>query len=277
MEPLNFCRQILAQFKAMALVPSIEPEKKAVVDHIIDLCRASQKFMLPQNGALLPDDELRALDESKPLRLPHPFVALEYTLQATSTQGNQVTLKKVLFCREDDDGIYVRPAGHLSSNGFWIVKRDAFIPKTDYLDRSDPRQVKIIAEYQQAEGAKDGFRHVHVVLGFLNALACSNVRTQAIMPKKAGKKIKSALPFDTYHFLTIDVGKSSAVGTGLAGRNHRSPREHLRRGHIRRLEDGRRIWVNATVVAACMGSGKVSRDYLVTNSKAGAISAKVAA
>lgn len=260
MEHTNYCRQMLAQFKAMAAVPNVEPGKKAVVDHVIDLCRASQKFMLPPNGELLPDAELRALDDSVPLRLPHPFVALEFAQQAVSPEGNPVTLKRVVFCREDDDGIYVRPAGHLASNGFWMVKRDACIPKTNYLDRSDPRQLKVIAEYQEKEGAKDGFRHVMVVLGFLNALACSNVRVQASVPKKAGKKIKAALPFDTYHVLTVELPGMAGERTGLGG-PHRSPREHLRRGHIRRLADGRRIWVNATVVAAGRGGGAVTKDY----------------
>lgn len=39
-----------------------------------------------------------------------------------------------------------------------------------------------------------------------------------------------------------------------------SPREHLRRGHIRRLEDGRKFWINAAVVAAGNG-GKIHKDY----------------
>jgi hypothetical protein len=260
MEHTNYCRQMLAQFKAMAAVPSVEPEKKAVVDHVIDLCRASQKFMLPPNGELLPDAELRALDDSVPLRLPHPFVALEFTAQLVAADGATVPAKRVVFCREDEDGIYVRPAAYVGANGFWMVKRDACIPKTNYLDRSDPKQLKVVAEYQETEGARDGFKHVMVVLGFLNALACSNVRVQASAPKKAGKKIKAALPFDTYHVLTVELAGIAGARTGLGG-PHRSPREHLRRGHIRRLADGRRIWVNATVVAAGRGGGAVTKDY----------------
>ena len=112
--------------------------------------------------------------------------------------------------------------------------------------------------------ALDGneFRHreLLVPLHFLNALSCANVHVERDLPKKAGKKINSALPFDTYHVLTIDVpGHAGAVGSPTGG--HRSPREHLRRGHIRRLEGGRRIWVNATVVAAGRGAGVVTKDY----------------
>lgn len=262
MEHTNYCRQMLAQFKAMAAVPSLEPEKRASVDHVIDLCRASQKFILPLNGSLLPDAELRALDDSKPLRLPHPFIALEFTAQLLSSTGEMVPAKRVIFCREDDEGIYIRPAAYITANGFWLVRRDAFIPKTNCIDRSDPKELKVFAEYQEKEGAKDGFKHVRVVLGFLNALACSNVRVQASPPKKAGKKVKAALPFDSYHILTIDVpGRVCEHGAGTGP--HRAPREHLRRGHIRRLVDGRRIWVNATVVAAGRSAGVVKKDYFL--------------
>ena len=48
---------------------------------------------------------------------------------------------------------------------------------------------------------------------------------------------------------------------GMPSGHHRSPREHLRRGHIRRLADGRRIWVNAAIVGAGKGVGVVSKDY----------------
>lgn len=267
-EHLNYCRQMLAQFKAMAAVPNIEPEKRAVVDHTIDLCRASQKFLLPENGRLLPDNELRALDDSEPLRLPHPFIALEFTAQLSSASGAMTPAKRVIFCREDEDGIYVRPAAHITANGFWMIRSDAFIPKTNYLDRSDPKNVKVFAEYQDKETPRDGFKHVVVVLGFLNALACSNVHIERSEAKKSGKKIKAALPFDSYHILTIDTGKSGESTALTSGGSHRSPREHLRRGHIVRPGEGRKpFWRNATVVCAGRSFNKVEKDYRIKNSK----------
>ena len=104
---------------------------------------------------------------------------------------------------------------------------------------------------------------VWTIISLCNALACSNVHIERSEPKKAGKKIKAALPFDAYHILTIDATGAAGERVGRAG-EHRSPREHLRRGHIRRLADGRRIWINATVVAAGRGAGVVSKDYRLT-------------
>ena len=100
------------------------------------------------------------------------------------------------------------------------------------------------------------------LLSMLNALGCSNVHIERSESKNSGKKIKAALPFDAYHVLTIDVPGRHGERTG-AGGDHRSPREHLRRGHIRRLADGRRIWVNATVVSVGRGAGVVTKDYTV--------------
>jgi len=95
-------------------------------------------------------------------------------------------------------------------------------------------------------------------------LSCRNVHTEKSLPKKtsvamnAGKK--NAVPFDAYHYLVIDTAKKSE-SSGVGG-SHASPREHLRRGHIRRLADGRRIWVNATVVSVGNG-GVVEKDYVM--------------
>jgi hypothetical protein len=43
---------------------------------------------------------------------------------------------------------------------------------------------------------------------------------------------------------------------------HASPRLHLRRGHIRRLDESRTVWVQSCVVGA--EPGAVLKDYRVT-------------
>jgi len=261
MEHLNYCRQIAMLAKAKAQVPSLSEADRREALHLMDLCAASQKFLLPFDGKLLDDAEFRALDDSVPLRLPHQLIALEFR-GLLGSADRPAEARRVVFCSEDDDDIFVWPFAWLPENGTWATKPTLRLPKVGYLDRTNPKDVHFFAAVvgRSMTPAEAASHDVATLLGFCNALACSNVRTERSEPKKAGKKIKSALPFDTYNVLTIDVPGRAVERGGPTG-PHRAPREHLRRGHIRRLSDGRRIWVNATVVAAGRGAGVVKKDY----------------
>lgn len=281
MEHLNYSRQLVKHCMDTLAIPSFDPENRALVSSVVDLHGTSTKFILPDGGRLYDDRELRALDESVPLRLPYSYLCLEYHSNGLDRQMDEPVglvngvpqyeqenfvsaQKRVVYARERDGYIVVTVAFWTRHDGVWRIQPECAIPATGYLDRSvsfsgrpaikaafkDPRVP--LSDYMDELGA---------LLCFLNVLQCSNVHVERSEPKKAGKKIKTALPFDTYHILTIDVpGKA---GEGAATGGHRSPREHLRRGHIRRLADGRRIWVNATVVAAGRGAGVVTKDYAV--------------
>jgi hypothetical protein len=60
-------------------------------------------------------------------------------------------------------------------------------------------------------------------------------------------------------FCEREDGRSNSLGG-----SHCSPREHLRRGHIRRIAGNRCVWVNSCVVAAGSRFG-VSKDYTMRN------------
>ena len=200
---------------------------------------------------MLPDAELRGLDGLDKLSLPFPTVALEYRDSAGS--------KRISLATERDDDIALQ---HIICGA---------IPWTPTCTVLMPRNAPFLLKGGAREGLPDVLpldpecpleiaeEPAVALLSLLNALACTNVRIERSEPKKAGTKIKAALPFDTYHILTIEA--PSLRGLGAATGGHGSPREHLRRGHIRRLADGRRIWVNATVVAAGRGAGVVTKDY----------------
>ncbi len=268
-EHLNYCRQFTKQALAMTAIPSLPELDHAKMLHALDLCRISQKFILPNGGHLLQDTELRALDETERLRLPHQFIALEYL--ATKENINEPDMtelcrRRIVFCREGDDGVYITPGICFDSNGMWNLMGECFIPGVDYLDRSNmlDGRVYLKTRWPRNQNPKDYYDEVAVALSFLNALACSNVHIERSEAKKSGKKIKAALPFDSYHILTIDIEKSGKSAALTSGGNHRSPREHLRRGHIVRPGEGRRpFWRNATVVCAGRGYHKVEKDYCI--------------
>jgi hypothetical protein len=111
---------------------------------------------------------------------------------------------------------------------------------------------------------------VHIALDFMLALSCNNVKvancTEASREKLNKKRIKSGkVPFFEYKELQIDgvrlaPGEARASGTTDSGRQ--GPRMHLRRGHIRRLENGKRTWVNMTIVGAA-NTGVIDKSYVV--------------
>ena len=130
--------------------------------------------------------------------------------------------------------------------------------------------------YDLGGGARKAFgsdwqRHAHLnltdeisaVLELIEALSCSNVQHEALPVRKSNKSAekRGALPFDEYRVLTVrsTIAAPGGIPTVLPF-DRRAVREHLRRGHIRRLQDGRRVWVNASVVNAG-ASGVVSKSY----------------
>lgn len=260
----NYCRQIAISAKAMASAASVALPQQKEAAILLDLCMSAKKFALPFNGVVFLDPDLRALDGDMELRLPAECIALEFRC---FIEG--VETKRVIFAREVQDsherGILITPIAWLPELNAWATKDSVWMPVTGYLDRSTPGETGFYAITlgKKNEPEKGTENDLSTLLGFLNALACSNVHIEGQPPKKLGKKIKASLPFDTYHVLTIDVGRQHTDqknGDRVQGRH---PREHLRRGHIRRLSDGRRIWVNATVVAASSSGGAVHKDYLV--------------
>lgn len=261
-EHLNFCRQMVKQFSSL---------HKDFLDHspygvALDSADMAQKFMLPDGGRLLDDMELRALDETQPLRLPFPVICLEYrTNQTGLTQGQSLSTKRIVFAHEDDEMIVVYPVIWMDELQAWGALPPAALPLTGYLNRNsisaDGGVFIICTKADPSFPYSDYCDELGALLGFLNALQCSNVHVERSPARKSGKKIKSALPFDDYHVLQVALATKPSGQS--AGGTHRSPREHLRRGHIRTLQSGKRIWVNAAVVGAGANAGKIFKDYAI--------------
>ena len=93
-------------------------------------------------------------------------------------------------------------------------------------------------------------------------MACSNVRTRDHQPDAALNKKRAKagkVPLVSYKTLEIVVPNTRYEGGGSGGGTHASPRVHLRRGHIRKIADGKTVWVQACVVVS--KHGMVLKDY----------------
>jgi hypothetical protein len=256
MEPLNYCRQY-RQYILGKRVPSDEDRRT------LFLAASAHKFMLPKGGVMFDDPAFRAIADEVVLHLPFPALALEF--EHESTDG--VLKKTIIFAEDQQDHFRVTPATYFKEFNVWSVLVGGwYVSKRNALFRSH-EDGKVYCSYKDEMGDEFTTEEVkpHAALGvlfsFLNALECGNVESQKLTPRKQPKKSKMALPFDCYHVLTIPVkANGSAAGVGLA--SGRSPREHLRRGHIRTYESGQKIWVNAAVVNPGVG-GKISKDYRI--------------
>lgn len=104
-------------------------------------------------------------------------------------------------------------------------------------------------------------------LNLFYILGCSNVTTIDHEPPAALNKKRVArgkLPIHSHKTLVLVIDQPKTQGPCLGG-THASPRVHLRRGHIRRLDEQRRVWVQPCVVGSAHGI--VTKDYRITTSK----------
>jgi hypothetical protein len=113
---------------------------------------------------------------------------------------------------------------------------------------------------------KDISSEVSALLELCEALSCSNVKHEVIQtyhPNINQRRIRDGkTPFYETRTLWIDVPGGSKESGDPQGGTHRSPRQHLRRGHIRRLPTGKKVWVNAAVVGA-KENGIIKKDYAI--------------
>ena len=131
-----------------------------------------------------------------------------------------------------------------------------------------PTMCEILANYvgkdkSESDGIDDVAGEASVLLELLEALSCRNVE-QSIHQQASQKneqRLKShKLPIYETKFLTIRQTVKEYSKNGIVT-YHASPRQHLRRGHIRRLESGN-IWVNSCVVGDS-SKGVIEKQYKV--------------
>lgn len=108
--------------------------------------------------------------------------------------------------------------------------------------------------------AADLMDEVNAYTDLCTALACKNVGTRRHPASRALNRARIGSgkpPLKDFHVLELSNG-GDMPGSGSGG-DGQSPRAHLRRGHIRRLDNERVTWVNATIVRG--RGGFVDKQY----------------
>lgn len=293
---MNFLRKAIPQIQASLNRKSNEKFIE-VIDWVCDRAVKAEKFVMPNGGQIF-NSGLRALPEKLNLPFPEIVLEYSCVKVQGGVVGDglaseilgddlsHVAPKRIVYAIQKDIGIAIfslveikTPLGQYSwmlmPFGALVSKKENYNRLENPLSEIDKPLVQGVAvTYQDFSGlafqrhganwekyaAMDLNDEILSVLSLLEALSCKNVSTEKLPTRKLNKgaQKRGALDFDEYHVLTINK-TSTDVGVGLGGGSHRSPREHLRRGHIRRLPQGN-IWVNSTVVNPNVG-GRINKVY----------------
>lgn len=256
--------------------------------------RKNNNFYLPGDAGLL--DGKRLTDEMKEtFRLPYECVSLLSPLTISDYHGGpqKGLSKKITVALEKD----VKPCG---SHG-WMLLSIALHPdmkrwvpdicavNIEY--PSDYSGMKISLAFEdefiavsewllknnvvaRGKSHRDIFDSsileincdIAAMQNLCTLLSLNNVSTEINHPpeKLNKKRLRSGkLPLQAYKTLVINAGKNNEKLGGI-GAAH-GVRSHLRRGHIRRLDEDRRIWVNSCLVTGSV-PGFVKKDYVVKGS-----------
>lgn len=293
-EPYNYLRKA-SEYLEHSFIPALEMKGKNkesdVFRKILSRAKVSQKFILPNSGKIF-DDGLRGLPEV--LKLPFDNIVIEYSCYGLcgvveAVYGNDTGVKvpkRIIYAEQDEDEIVLFSIIG-TQYGTWafqpwgcVITQNANSEILRTNEDADGKPIEGLYTYvfnigslAEQAGGNDWETHAYydmsdergAVLELIEALSCCNVSHEHLPARKMSKNAikKGAIPFDSYRVLTIGkINNSKEFKGDSIGR---SPREHLRRGHIRRVSDGRKIWVNSCVVNAGVG-GKVTtvRDMRAT-------------
>lgn len=266
---------MLARWKQFGHKSSATP-----IGHLLQLALTAPRFLLPTNGVSV-SEKLTYL--KSPVRLPFPttvaeFATTEESRNASLGEGKEPISKYIVVAREIgqpeiDLHIEVFSFVFLSRAAVWVWSPAvAYIPTVPEVDVCPDGWAAFKAAYitpEVTDGKSnphdDMGREVTATLSLVQALQCSNVETEIIpAPDKLNKHrvARGAIPFSSYHILTIKNATGQRRYDEPAG-SHASPRQHLRRGHIRRTHRGQTVWVNQHIVGrdaeAC-----ITKDYRVS-------------
>lgn len=263
-------------------------------------------FVAPDGGTVF-DDGLKGI-KGTAIRLPYQEITLEYFVsRGIQSDTSDVILnpieKRVIYAYESEKTKAIHVAAAFFYNGKWNPCLGVWLLPLDWDDFTDakspgfdpvvgnehggritgrlgtftPGLQKLFAaqvgETQAARmNAHDITGEVSALLEIIEALTCTNVEPaihQAADPKVNAKRIKAGkLPIYETKVLTIKPNHVSGESRGPLGHERNSPRQHLRRGHIRRLPSGKNTWVQSCVVGSS-ANGFIDKAYEVDSDQKG--------
>lgn len=295
MHVLNLCRQV-EKFFSERRVTSISDNGLDILKDTLVTLKNGIKFISPINGRIL-DDDLKGIPDE--LNLPYPITIIEFLREPSEIEleyrinnNGDLMTKVIAIAKQKEKGVIEVTSVRYSDNlKEWVITpfiailgtakydtniynetdiSNVYINNNGYMLTSEYRWLadKVLSDNAAGISVEDMPKSqlhnaIIGVLELIEMLTCSNVEVVDVPVSKVRRSLskKGKLPFDEYKILTIkqrnnNSNKKDPIGT------HRSPREHLRRGHIRTYENGLKIFVSSCVINAGVG-GKITKDYVI--------------
>lgn len=193
---------------------------------------------------------------------PFERTALQYASVSPKTGESRPVIIFVMRAEQENDRFLAAITYRVG--GRWITLPTFVVERID-----DGRLAVFRSNIRDVFEQEEKGREMLLAQGLVGAawrifavMACSNVRTRDHKPDAALNKKRAKagkVPLVSYKTLEIVVPNTRYEGGGSGGGTHASPRVHLRRGHIRKIADGRTVWVQACVVGS--KHGMVLKDY----------------
>lgn len=281
MENLNFSREFFNFCDRMLLLNASNVEFAKRLTRIKDLHQSTTKFILPRAGRLFGNFDLGVdtLKEIGNLYIPFNHTCLEYN----SLTKEKDIVKNIIYANDTGDHIQVNIGYYSNVQKRWFLLPECRIEKSNWLyfptDKqsliADDFRVRILISRDNLQSLNQLQPFIKVLVWFVVALSFRSTKTEySPYTNENFKKSKFrmggsriALPYDSYHVLKLDL---EAIKQEVHQKRNpddpiilkRSPREHVRRAHIKRLH-GHIVFIPETVVNRGYDTGKVLKDYIV--------------
>lgn len=245
--------------RAHELIATLKPDSAEYKDAMMAV-----KFDL---GDIAEVDDMACLSRNEFFKLPAPLCLF----QVTQEMDTHMFLAKETVAGGAFDVVRF---GILAGHGRWeesalkvVMLDDGHYYCTDRHtgERLDPAALKYDVSGETCPSEESySFEAIRRICLALEVFLCSNVIQVEQHPGKMTNRRrieKGKIPFFTYRTLHV-TGDAAPRGDDEVQGTHASPRLHFRRGHIRKLADGRRTWVRSCLVGD-KTKGFSGHDYKV--------------
>jgi hypothetical protein len=255
------------------------------------------KFIIPNGEELL---GTKTLDEiyidSTTFHLPYPIIALEYEVDIKNKKNSDDLIdtncnKRIAVAAEliinNKRKIKVLPlwTQHIPyfNKRMWfpnyasaVISEDCFL-ENGKLEISEvepfiPSLMNTITDYYPKEHfeyyvTNDLYDETVAIIKFIQALSCSNVEEEIITPSKVRNKLSKSKKYKQYNFnykvlkLNSEHRKKYTKIQENQNQKRKSPKFHIRRGHVRKLPTGGLTWIPWMTVGDTK-NGMLFKDYL---------------